>query len=369
MSDTTPIERSAAAEFRREALAWALAAGLLYFVYRVMEPFLAALAWAAILTIFFFPVHRRFCERLPSRGLAALASVALVLLLLVAPVAWLAPAFIAEARDTISELPIDKIVETVKGAADAIDARLPDGAGSVEEMAAEAIRSVRGRLGQWSAFAAANVVEFLIDFVVLVLAMFYLFRDGRKVVRLLRDVSPFEGERHDKMVKQAIDMISVTISSGFVTAAVQGLLGGLAFALVGLPSPILWGVVTALLGFLPFVGAWMVWLPAGVGLLLEGQTARGAALLVMGAVAVSTVDNVLRPALIAGRSQLNGLLVFVSVLGGVQAFGLLGLVVGPLVTAAAVGLLTGYRETLQPAEAPHPTGGDGEAVAAPPGGV
>ena len=357
MSRETAPKSNGGADFRREVLAWLLAAALLYFLYRVVAPFLSAMTWAAVLTIFFFPVHRRVCERLPGSSGPALLSVLLVLILLVAPVAWLAPAFISEAAEAIGNLPMEQITETLKRGAAAIDARLPEGAGSVEDMTAEAVRSIRGRLGEWSAFVASNVAEFFLDFVVLVLTMFYLFRDGRRAVGFLREVSPFGGDRHDRMVREAIDMISVTISSGFVTAAVQGILCGVGFAALGLPSPILWGVVTALVAFLPLIGAWMVWLPAGAALLLEGQTGRGIALLAIGALAVSTVDNVLRPVLIADRSQLNGLLVFVSVLGGIKAFGLLGVVLGPLVTATAVGLLTGYREALgesQSGEPPDP---------------
>ena len=339
---------------RREAIAWLLGAALLYFLYRVAAPFLPALTWAAILAIFFHPVHRRVCERLPGRSTPALASVAAVALLLIAPVAWLAPAFIVEAIDAVGKLPTDRIVETVERAVASIDARLPDGAGSVEDMASDAVRAVRNRLGQWSALAAGNILGFILDFIVLILAMFYLFRDGPRLVDFIRDVSPFGGDRHDRMVGEAIDMISVTISSGFVTAGVQGLLAGLVFAILGLPSPILWGVITALLAFLPLVGAWMVWLPAGVGLLLEGQMGRGIALLVLGVLLISLVDNVLRPWLIADRSQLNGLFVFVSILGGIQAFGLLGVVLGPLVAATAVGLLSGYRDAVRSERAPTP---------------
>jgi predicted PurR-regulated permease PerM len=91
----------------------------------------------------------------------------------------------------------------------------------------------------------------------------------------------------------------------------------------------------------------MVWLPAGVGLLLSGDVGRGVALLIAGVALISAVDNVLRPILIAGRSQLNGLLVFVSILGGIQVFGFIGLVLGPLTVATAVGLIRGYRDSLQ----------------------
>jgi predicted PurR-regulated permease PerM len=149
------------------------------------------------------------------------------------------------------------------------------------------------------------------------------------------------------MMAETIDMISTTIRAGLLVAAAQGLLGGLTFAILGLPSPVFWSVVIAFLSLVPIFGAWMVWLPAGVGLLLSGDVGRGAALLIAGLVLISAVDNVLRPILIAGRSQLNGLLVFISILGGIQVFGFIGLVLGPLTVATAVGLIRGYRDSLQ----------------------
>jgi predicted PurR-regulated permease PerM len=142
-------------------------------------------------------------------------------------------------------------------------------------------------------------------------------------------------------------MLSATIRAGLLVAAVQGLLGGITFAILGLPSPVFWGVVIAFLSLLPIFGAWMVWLPAGIGLLLGGQVGRGVALLIAGLLLISAVDNVLRPILIAGRSQLNGLLVFISILGGMQVFGFIGLVLGPLTVATAAGLIRGYRDSLK----------------------
>jgi predicted PurR-regulated permease PerM len=157
------------------------------------------------------------------------------------------------------------------------------------------------------------------------------------------------------MAQEAIDMISATITAGLVVAAVQGVLGGITFAALSLPSPVFWGVVIAFLSLIPILGAWMVWLPAAIGLLLTGEVTKGVILLIAGALLISAVDNFLRPALIAGRSQLNGLLVFVSVLGGIQVFGLIGLVLGPLAVAMAVGLIRGYRDSLNPAtSAPEP---------------
>jgi predicted PurR-regulated permease PerM len=176
--------------------------------------------------------------------------------------------------------------------------------------------------------------------------MFYMLRDGERIVQILRDASPWSVERHQSMIGEAAELVQVTIFSSFVTAAVQGTLGGLVFWSLGMPSPVFWGALMTLMALLPVVGPWLVWGPAAVGLLIADETSRGIALLLLGFLIVSGVDNVLRPALIAGRSQLNGLLVLISVLGGINAVGFLGVVLGPLLVATAAGLLKGYHESV-----------------------
>ncbi len=338
---------SPTAEWRREVLAWLLAAGLGVAVYMVVQPFLEAILWAGILTVFFYPAHRWLLKRTDRPRLTALASTIIVASLLIAPMVWLAPAFFGQAVETVSQLPQRDIMERLRDAAAWVSENVPGYAFELEEAVADASRGIRGQVGEWSARLIGNLAGFILDTIVLLLAMFYMFYDGGRLVDLLRDISPFGGERHDRMTQEAMDMISATITAGLVVAAVQGFLGGVTFAVLSLPSPIFWGVIIAFLSLVPILGAWMVWLPAGIGLLLSGDVGRGIALLIAGVALISAVDNFLRPMLIAGRSQLNGLLVFVSVLGGIQAFGLIGLVLGPLMVATAAGLIRGYRDSLK----------------------
>ena len=337
-----PIE-----EWRREAVAWLLAAGLTYLVYLVFRPFLTAMLWAGVLGVFFFPGHRWLLRRVGRPRLTALLSTVVVATLLAAPLAWLAPAFISQAVETVGQLPSQQIMDRLVAAEDWISRNIPGAEFKIEDVAGEAVRSARGRIGAWSAQLVGNLAAFVIDAIVLLLGLFYLFLDGARLVDLLRDISPFGGQRHDRIMAETIGMISATIRAGLLVAAAQGLLGGLTFAVLGLPSPVFWSVVIAFLSLVPIFGAWMVWLPAGLGLLLSGDVGRGAALLIAGLVLISAIDNVLRPVLIAGRSQLNGLLVFVSVLGGMQVFGFIGLVLGPLTVATAVSLIRGYRDSLK----------------------
>jgi len=114
------------------------------------------------------------------------------------------------------------------------------------------------------------------------------------------------------------------------------------FAILGLGAPVFWGVIMGFMALLPFVGTWIVWLPASIWLMFTGHLAKGVTLALLGAFVVASIDNVLRPAILSGRARMNGLLMFISLLGGVSAFGLLGLVLGPLVTAIVTGLLEAY---------------------------
>jgi predicted PurR-regulated permease PerM len=127
-----------------------------------------------------------------------------------------------------------------------------------------------------------------------------------------------------------------------VIAAVQGTICGGAFAIVGLGSPIFWGVLMGFLSLLPVVGAWPVWIPAAIWLFSTGHSGRAVILIVICGAIGGTIDNVLRPVLLGGRASLNGLLVFISVLGGIEVFGVLGIVLGPIVVATTVGILDVY---------------------------
>ena len=144
------------------------------------------------------------------------------------------------------------------------------------------------------------------------------------------------------MIRQTRDLVYTSVAAGLMIASLQGLAGGVVFAVLGLGAPVFWGVIMGFLALLPFVGTWVVWVPAAIWLMATGHVVKGVALAVLGGVVVGSIDNFLRPAILSGRAQMNGLLMFISLLGGVSVFGLLGLVLGPLVTAIVTGLFEAY---------------------------
>ena len=175
--------------------------------------------------------------------------------------------------------------------------------------------------------------------------LFFFLRDADTIMRQVRRALPFEDVRREHMIRQTRDLVYASIAAGLMIASLQGLAGGIVFAVLGLGAPVFWGVIMGFLALFPFVGTWIVWLPAAIWLMSTGHVAKGVTLALLGGVVVGSIDNILRPAILSGRAQMNGLLMFISLLGGVSVFGLLGLVLGPLVTAIVTGLFDAYVGT------------------------
>jgi predicted PurR-regulated permease PerM len=221
--------------------------------------------------------------------------------------------------------------------------RLGGNLGNLEDLVRQATAWIAGFVAGQAGAVLRNLVIIILDVVVMLFAVFFFFRDGDAIMKVLRRALPFEAEQSERMIRQAGELIQASVIAGFVVAALQGTLGGITFALLGLGAPVFWGVVMAFFSLLP-IGAGIVWLPAAIWLLLTGSVGRGVTLMVVGVGVIGLVDNFLRPLLLSGRTQLNGLLVFVSLLGGIAAFGFLGLILGPVIMATTIGMFDAYTK-------------------------
>ena len=190
-----------------------------------------------------------------------------------------------------------------------------------------------------------HTAMFFFDLLITVFALFYFFRDGGGLIAALRGIMPFDEARGDRIMRGTERLIRATVLTSLVVALVQGIVCGIGFAVVGISAAVFWGAGMAFCSLLPILGSAVIWLPATVWLLATGHWGKAIVLVAICAGLTTGLDSLLRPLLLSGRTRLNALLVFVSVLGGVAVFGMIGLVLGPILVAMAVGVLNAYTES------------------------
>jgi len=323
---------------------------LAYLVYRVFSPFLVPLGWASVFAVLFYSWNKRF-ERAWGRTASAAVSTAGVTIILIVPVLVLMLLFVREGIDATRQIQQGMLQGQFGWLSHAwlwLMARAPltqnvDIPGLVRQGASRLGEFLAAELGA----VLRNIVIFLFQLFVTLFALFYFFRDGDALLERIRRLMPFEPRQRERMLEKTHELIFATVIASLVVASAQGLICGAAFAIVGLPSALFWGILMAFLSLLPVVGAWPVWVPAGIWLFSTGHSVRAIVLLSICAGLGSTVEHFLRPILLSGRARLNGLLVFIGVLGGIAVFGVLGVVLGPIVVATAVGILEGYSRQTQ----------------------
>jgi len=319
-----------------------------YLAFRVIAPFLAPLGWAAVFALLLQPVYARLTRRLKP-GLASLVTTLLATFMIVGPAVLLLSILVREVTAVSDYIQQSGVIASTPARVEqywaVVRARVPL---SLPEDPSVLITDVVQRLGSFIAGRAGstlqNVASFVFALVVMLFALFFFLRDGARIAESIRSLLPFEPARRDRLISQTRDMVVASVGATLAVAIVQGSIGGVTFALLGFGAPVLWGVTMTFCSLLPVVGATIVWLPSAIWLLLSGDTTRGVILLVVGAGVIGTVDNFLRPMLMSGRTAASGLVVFLGLLGGVAAFGFIGLVLGPIVLVVATTLLEAAAE-------------------------
>jgi predicted PurR-regulated permease PerM len=330
-----------------------LTAFAVYLCYKLFQPFLSPLLSALVISIVFFPVHSRIQALVRRPSLAALLSTLLVTLIIILPAIILLAAITKEISGLLAL--IDQ-KSTESGGIGSYVGQLTDRAmswaGQYVDLSQVNLReTLRSRLEGLSRFLLSEltiivggVTSFAVDAVITIFTLFFLFREGRSLIRRLAAIMPLTPRQIDKLFTGIENTIIGTVYGGLVVAAVQGALIGLALWFFHIPSPVLWGVVAAFMALLPVVGTAAVWVPAAIYLLATGHWVQAILLAIWGALIVGSIDNVLRPYLISGRVEMHTLLIFFAVFGGVNVFGFLGLFIGPVIIAVTTTLLSMLRE-------------------------
>jgi predicted PurR-regulated permease PerM len=339
----------------------------LYLCYRMAVPFLAVLAWALALAVLVLPAHRWLEMRCRSANLAAGLAVAAAALTVAVPITLVSWSMVDEAANGAAQVQA-RVDSGEWRSLFAGHPRLLRGANWIDQEfdLPATVQDLAGRLtGLATDFVRSSVlqaVELLLTFYVL----FYFLRDRRKVLNWIRFLSPLSEAQMGRLYRTLDDTLHATLYGTFIVAMIQGALGGLMFWALGLPAPLLWGVVMGLLAIVPVLGAFLIWIPAALYLLLSGHPLQALMLTLWGTIVVGGIDNLLYPMLVGNRIHLHTVLVFISIVGGLYVFGAAGLILGPVVLTATTVLLEVWR---YPDGYPAALGGATAAVATEPAAV
>ncbi|MGD0232603.1 MAG: AI-2E family transporter [Syntrophorhabdales bacterium] len=328
----------------------ALALVLGYLSYLILRPFLAPIAWAIVFSIVFFPVYSFSLRYVKWRSAAAAITVLFVCLLILGPFSYFAYLLTVELSNVSVESFDFRALSgllghpTVKPVTDRLLSFLDISQLQLQTSAANALSDTGKKLVEYLPGRLGDAVGAALHFVLMVFALFFFLRDGPQFLARASQYLPFSGSHKERLTRQVKDIVISTIYGGIAVALAEGLIGAVTFALLAIRSPILWGLGISIASFLPVVGAAIVWVPAACLLLFKGAVPQAVILFVVGVFAISMVDNVLRPLIIHGRLRMPLLAIFFSVLGGIELFGLIGLVMGPLVLAVFISVVDMFRD-------------------------
>ncbi|MDY6972277.1 MAG: AI-2E family transporter [Thermodesulfobacteriota bacterium] len=323
---------------------------------RLFWAFISAIVLALLITSVFYPIYlwvkRLFREREVSAALFMSLS---ILLVLVIPVGWFVGVLSNEAFDfynnTRSAVSLKQIQQTLEG--DSMWARQVRKMGkitgmeftpeTVEKLAASVGRKVGLFLYDQISSLASNLFSFLVHFFLMMLTIYYLFREGGRLKGYITQLLPVPKEQLEKVVNKFQEMGKAIIVGNGLSGIVQGILGGTGFFVFGLSSPVLWGAVISFMAFLPIIGASVVFFPAAVILMVQGKVGTAIGFLIYNLCYSSFIEYLVKPKLIGKGMQMNSLLVFIGIIGGIKLFGILGIVYGPLIITIFITLAEIYR--------------------------
>ncbi|MEM3154766.1 MAG: AI-2E family transporter [Candidatus Woesearchaeota archaeon] len=312
-------------------------------------PFLTSLIGGVILAFLFYPFYRWMHKHVRSRSIAAFITAVIIILVVTIPAIFIIQNATSESRYIYLRLKQQvfsgELIES-RCYEDTFVCRLVTDINSL--LREETVRTyLLNLLNDVLAFVTKKISSIILSLPKLVLYLlvtmfttYYALKDGEDLIRRAAKVAPLKVHHQDQIIKQFADVTYAVIYGSFVVALVQGTLGAFGFWLFGIPNFIWWAIVMTFLALIPFIGTWVVWLPASFFLGLTGYLQseptmvwKGIGLFFYGLLIISTVDNILKPVIVAGRARVHPLLILIGILGGLFTFGFIGLILGPLILA------------------------------------
>ncbi len=321
----------------------------------IAAPFFSAILWGIVASIVFWPLHRRLVARMPRRkNIAATITLTLIVAVVIMPAIGVGSLLIEQAIQVYQSLQtrqidIGKIVANVQ-------AGLPTSfTYALDRFGFGDVQSVERKLvliaNDGARIAAQQAVQFgqgafnfAVSLSVMLYLTYFLLRDGSTITRRIGERIPLADAQRRDLFNKFTTVVRATVKGSIAVAMMQGLVGGVVFAIIGVPAPLLWGVVMGVFALVPAVGTGLVWVPFTIYLLATGSLWQGALLGVAGFFVIGSVDNVLRPWLVGADTRMPDYVVLISTLGGISVMGFGGIVVGPMIAAMFIAAWDSFLE-------------------------
>jgi predicted PurR-regulated permease PerM len=363
--DSSPLLPLPAPAAQKKIFRWfffGFFAFLLYQLLLILSLFADVIIWASSLALVFWPLHAWFQRRLPGRpAVSAGFSTIGVLLLVLIPLMSVFTVVVAQSAQLIPTL--QQWLATMQSADDyTLMELLPD---FMEEWWLQLTAwmdsmpilgdfdfagfllgnadTLSSKLANLGAATARNILFGFINMLLIVVLMYFCFRDGEKFLRWFFDVLPMESRHAQEVAGRAYDMVTAVIRGALLTAFMQGALALVGYLIAGVPLSLFFGVLTGFSALIPVVGAGLIWLPVGIFIFMQDPT-WGIFLLLWGFFLVSLIDNLLKPIFIGSRTRMPILLIFCAMIGGANVYGVTGFIIGPILMSVLLAFISIFRE-------------------------
>lgn len=308
----------------------------------VLSPFLTTIIAVAIIVYVFYPEFKKLNKLIKSKAVCSLITVLVILLIVIVPLFLIVNALFIEASNFYQSIkgvdltPVSEFISEFLGEDVNINIYVKDIMGTVVSFI---VRSA-------SDFFFSLPQKVLVLFIT-VFTMYYFFKDGDKIVEFLGNLFPMHLDHRSELLAEFNKVIHATIYGVLVSAVVQGMIGTLGLIIFDVSSPVIWGSIMVLTAMVPLIGTWVVWLPAALFKISQGDFFNGFGLLLYGILIVSVVDNFIKPKLISKKARVHPVLIILGIFGGLKAFGIIGLMIGPLLLGALPLLYDFYVKKLK----------------------
>ena len=323
----------------------------------LIRPFLPILILALVVTGLFNPINRRL-RSFVSDSVASLITCTIIFFVLFVPIVLFAGILSKEAYDlylmgksAVSSDPVktffenSQVLDRANTFLSTFQIKLTGA--ELQNAVSELGKFVGLFLFKQTNYIASNILAFLVNFFFMLIIIYFLLLDGPKLVSFIIDLSPLPKEQDEKLIFKFKEIANAILVVNGLGGLIQGTLGGMVWFIFGLNSPVLWGVIMGLLAFLPIVGIGVVFIPAALYLAIKGRMAAGIFFFVFYLILSFSIEYFLKPRIVGRRAKMHTLLVFLSIIGGLKLFGMLGIIYGPLVVTAFLTLNEIYQESYQ----------------------